>query len=51
MIARLGWQSVSREGITPVNVSQAVFPSAIRESVRLFAQRQMPGSLSGGGRM
>src|ERR1019366_10493606 len=49
VIPRLVWQSGSRGSITPVNVSQAVPTNVVRESVRRFSQRQMPGILPGGG--
>jgi len=41
-----------QESITPVNVSQAVPTSVIRQSVWRFSQRRMSGGIMpGGGRM
>jgi len=39
------------ESITAVKVSQAVPTGIIRESVRGFSPRRMPGVVPGGGRM
>jgi len=51
VIPRLVWRSGSRGSITPVDVSQTIKRSIVRESVWRFSRRQMPGILPGGGRM
>jgi hypothetical protein len=48
VIARLVWAPGSKGSITPVNVSQAVSPSAIREWIG-FTPRRVPGAWPGGG--
>jgi hypothetical protein len=48
VIPRLVWAPGSKGSITPVNVPQAVSPSASREPVGLTPHR-VPGALPGGG--
>src|SRR5258708_34105338 len=51
VIPRVVWRSGSRGSITPVDVSQTIKRSIIRESVWRFSRRQNPGILPVDGRM